>query len=331
MSRIVACWLVCLAVQGCAHTAQITVWQPAAADSRELGHVVVLPFTGESGDTVSASLTSRLEKGNVYHVVDRTELPMVSLVSLGEKNPGQYEKQAIAAARKAQVDGLIFGHVYLYQCDLLDVPNSEIAPPRRFGPERVFGDSPYQDRESSWLVGTVGIEYRLIDTTTGEERASGKVVREFREQNKPLRDLPSKDTVLANLVEECLDDVEKHLTPHKQTAQVKLATCDWSLHGRPEVRQGCAAAEKGKWREAEAKWQEALTFDAENHAALYNLGVAAANRLDYDAAEDYIMRAIRTKHCDCYETGLSQIRRHRDDYEKAQTQRAKDSSSLTRS
>ncbi len=75
MSRIVACWLFCLAAGGCAHTAQITVWQPAAADSRELGQVVVLPFTGEHGDVVSSSLTARLEKGSVYHVVDRTELP----------------------------------------------------------------------------------------------------------------------------------------------------------------------------------------------------------------------------------------------------------------
>lgn len=324
MSRIVACWLLCLAGVGCAHTAQITVWQPAAADSRELGQVVVLPFTGDHGDLVAASLTSRLERGKVYQVVDRTELPMVSLVSLSEKQPGNYEKQALAAARKARVEGLLFGHVFLYDCEVRTVPNSDVLAPRRFGPERVFGTSPYQEHESEWLVGNVGVEYRLLDTETGEERASGKVIREFREPRKALKDLPSRDTVLTNLVEECLDDVEKHLTPHKQTAHVRLATCDWSLHGRPEVRQGCAAAEKGKWRDAEAKWQEALTYDAENHAALYNLGVAAANKLEYDAAEEYIMRAIRIKHCDCYETGLSQIRRHREDFEKSQTQRSTD-------
>lgn len=322
MSRFVACWLLCLSGMGCAHTAQITVWQPASADARELGHVVVLPFTGEQGDLVSSSLTARLDQGSVYQVVDRTELPMVAQVSLSEKQPGEYEKQALAAARKTHVDGLIFGHVFLHECEVRSVANAEVLPPRRFGPERMFGNSPYQERETEWMIGTVGLEYRLIDAKTGEERASGKVVRDFREARKVGKELPEKDVVLANLVEECLDDVERHLTPHKQTTQIKLATCDWTLHGRPEVRQGCAAAEKGKWRDAEAKWNEALKYDPENHAALYNLGVAAANRLDYEKSEELIMQAIRTKHCDCYETGLSQIRRHREDFDKAQGQQA---------
>lgn len=323
MSRVAAIWLLTLAVTGCAHTARITVWQPASADSRELGQVVVMPFTGQNGDVVSAGLTSRLERGSVYQIVDRTDLPMVAQVSLSEKAPGEYEQQALAAARKTHVDGLIFGHVFLYECEVRSVANGEVLPTRRFGPERMFGNSPYQERETDWMIGTVGVEYRLLDARTGEERASGRVVRDFREP-KGRKELPAQDTVLANLVQECLDDVEQHLTPHKQTAQVKLATCDWKLHGRPEVRQGCAAAEKGKWREAEEHWNEALEVDPQNHAALYNLGIAAANRQDYDRAEELIMEAIRTTHCDCYETGLSQIRRYREDYEKAQVQRSQD-------
>jgi tetratricopeptide (TPR) repeat protein len=322
MSRIIACWLISLTVTGCAHNAKITVWQPAAADARQLGRVVVMPFTGENGNAVAAGLTSRLDRGRVYDVIDRTELPMIAQVSLDDRDPADYQQAAAVAARKAGADGVVFGHIFAYECETRVAPNSDYMGPRRFGPERFAGTSPYQERVSEWMVARVGLEYRLVDSESGEERASGKVIREYNEPKKFAADV-SREEVLSELVEECLDEVEQHLTPHKQTTSVKLAGNDWSVRGRPEVRQGCVAAERGRWREAETKWQEALALDEDNHAALYNLGIAAANRLDYEESEDLIMRAIRIKHCDCYEQGLSQIRRHREDYERAESQQAK--------
>ncbi|MHC5079811.1 MAG: TPR end-of-group domain-containing protein [Planctomycetota bacterium] len=58
-------------------------------------------------------------------------------------------------------------------------------------------------------------------------------------------------------------------------------------------REGCRLMEKGKFAEAEAKFNEILELDPGNNIALYNLACSRSLQGDIDAAFDYLKAAIR--------------------------------------
>ena len=314
-----------IAACGCAHTAPITAWQPAAIDVSGLNHVVVLGFSGEHGDAVASALTSELWENEFYTLVDRSELQPVMQAGFDADAPADVNS-LIEPAKAAGIDGIIVGDVVEYRCDDRVFESTEVGFLNRSkedstGEEDLNGFGLSQ-KQTLQREATVTIAFRLVDVNTGEVRASKRVSKHFDGQ---LIDgqgtLPPSGAILDDLLTECVDEIVQMLAPHSVPCSMKLATCDWFTRGRRHVARGVKAAENGDWDTAREEWQAALDKNPENDAALFNLALAAAADANFEEAEEFAMEALRLRHKPCYAKGVEEIRRHRTAFEEASQQR----------
>ena len=132
---------------------------------------------------------------------------------------------------------------------------------------------------------------------------------------------PSQEELINQLTETCLEEFVRMLAPHRRPCEMELASCEFWVKGRQEVRAGTKWALAGDWSRAEENWRQAIAVNPHNHAALFNLSIAAARRQDYSTAETYALSALRVEHKDCYTAGLEQIRERRKACEQATAQR----------
>lgn len=311
---------------GCGHTAVVQSWQPAEVDVAGINRVAVMDFSGETGSAVALALAGRLWENEFYRVVDRTEL-MGRIQTAGyEDSQSIPPGDVLQLAKSAGLDGIILGDVLEFHCED-DVRRSTEFRWRSTSddePEsRSFGRSVgFQRKEKMVRKGNVTIAFRLVDVKTGEVRASREVTREFRGEKLDDGDeLPAPREVLATLTRQCLDDVVEMLAPHETECHIRLATCDFWTKCRGEVRRGVRLAEQGEWEQARQAWLRVVELDPENHAALFNLAVAAAHLQDYCEAEDFAMQSLRIQHKECYTRGLESIRRQRTAFERSREQR----------
>jgi hypothetical protein len=316
-------WLACLWWCGCAHTATVTYWRPAELNAPGLHRLAVAPFAGAHGDEIAGLLESRLWEEDAYSVADRSELGPAILTAGFPHDEIEGSGQLMTAAQRAGIDGIIEGEVLVYG---VFTSNSHGAEPRRARLEdqqTTVTRLPrigIPDQESPAGAARVELSLRLIDTLTGEVCASRHIRRESEtgvRAGSPLSD----DEFLDELTRDCLEEFMGVLVPQSATAEIRLASGEWYRSGSRDIRHGIRLARQGRWGEAEVLWQQVLERDPGNHATLYNLAVAAGQRQDFAAAEDYAMQALRAHHTDCYAKGLDQLRQFRADSDRIARQR----------
>lgn len=322
--RSVFLLLVTCLTTGCAQTAVVQCWEPAEIDVTGVNRIVVADFTGEQGEAISAALSASLWENEFYTVVDRSELkPGIRTASFSERPTIQ---EVLSRAQAAGIDGVILGSVIEHRCDDQILGSTDL---------NLFQDEADQDGvttrsngltvESNEILlreGTVTIAFRLVDSETGEIRASQQISRHYsgRMENGEGT-LPTSGEVLEKLRNQCVNDVVQMLAPHEMSCEIKLATCDFWSKGARDVKIALELASKGDWEGAERHWHEALTKNPENHAAMFNLSIAAARRQEYDIAEQYVLDALRLEHKKCYTQGLETIRERRTAWMRANDQR----------
>ena len=316
---VLICW------SGCAHVAQVTTLQPATVDVSGMSRVAVMDFSGEHGSAVATNLSGRLWENQFYTVVDRSEIRS-PVQQASFQNGSSQLSQVLSPARDAGVDGVILGEVVEYRCDDEVLQSTSV----NFHKDDVKHNDHDHDhtgfgvdhQETLLREGTVTIAFRLVDVSTGEVRASKQVSKHYEGRSINGDDqLPPKGEVLDQLTQQCLDEIIAMLAPHETTCEIELATCDIWTRGRSDVKAGVGFAKKGEWEKAEARWQSAVDSNPENHAALFNLSVAAMQKQNYAEAEDLAMKAVRIEHKCCYANGLEVIRERRMLSEKAQQQK----------
>ena len=275
---------------------------------------------------MASVLASELWENRFYTVVDRSEL--ASEIQQAGFSEGDEESldDLLLAARQAGLDGIIFGEVLEYRCEDATARNTNWRLPGTAegtdSEESRRSWLGFETKEASVRQGTVTVAFRLVDVKSGEIRASRKVTHRFsKEHADGQSEFPNEDEILADLSQQCLDDIVHMLAPHCDSCHVELSLCDIWTKGRRDVKHGIELALQGDWKAAEDAWHRALRKDPENHAALFNLAVAAAERQDFAAAEDLAMQALRVQHKDCYAKGLETIRANRDAFEKSEDQR----------
>ena len=283
-------WLACVLSCGCAQTAKVTYWRPAEVGAPGLQRLAVMPFAGERGADFAGLLESRLWDEDTYTVVDQSELGPAILPAAFPQEEISDWPQFVAAAQQAGVDGIILGEVL------------EIGVGRSLRDARV------------------ALSLQLIDARSGEVCASREIRREgaVRTGEGPP---PSEEEVLNQLAQGCLEEFMGLLVAQPATAEVGLAAGEWYGASALKIRRGIRLARQGRWDDAEVLWHEVLSRNPTNHAALYNLAVAAGQRQDFVAAEDYAMQALRQRHTDCYAKGLDQLRQFRADADRIARQR----------
>jgi tetratricopeptide (TPR) repeat protein len=301
---------------GCVRTAVVQFWQPAAIDVGHVNRIAVTEFSGDQGRAVTSALRSRLyqnefeivslpmESGREYHLVSH---------SRGDDAEDRFQ-QLLASARKERAEGILTGSVIEYRCEDRHARKAIVSEGPGEG-KQSFLPSAARSRESREILireGVVTIEFRLVDAETGDVTFSKRFTHRYSgEGPNDGEGLPTQTEVLNDLTQQCLTDVMAMLAPQAATAEIQLANCDVWTRGRREVKEGNRLAEAGKWKEAVEHWEAALAISPNNHAALFNLAIAADHRQEYDVAEELAMQALRLQHKTCYTDGLAKIREHR--------------------
>ncbi len=251
--------------------------------------VAVLPFEGEWGTRVSEEVSDAFSASGAYTIMGIDSLPLADGVKgRGEAAPAL--DQVLIAARQADIDAVLTGTIV-----------SEEAEPLPSEKRVSWGFSP----KSSPVRNSMTVEYRLIDTRTGETLSQNRIICHGQESQTPTEDTPD------SLIQRCGLEVVSGLTPQCENCSMALASCRWTVQGALSVRRGVRAAERDDWDSAVSHWQAALKVNPQNDAAIFNLALAAASQSDFEKAEELALEAIRIHHSDCYETGLEQIRKQR--------------------
>ena len=170
--------------------------------------------------------------------------------------------------------------------------------------------------ETTGNSNSLTVQYRLIDTRTGESLCRNEVSCLINEAESRA----PADEAQQSLIQRCGYELVSQLTPQCGACSIKLATPGWTERGSISTRKGIRAAEKGQWQEAIAYWENARRANPQSDSAIFNLAIAAASQNNYDEAEELAMEAIRLRHSDCYEAGLERIRQQRTQYETAAAQ-----------
>jgi len=309
-------------------TAIVKFYEPAAIDVSSMNRIVVLEFEGEQGKSVANSLSGQLWQNEFYTVVDRSELShelQLAAFEQSEEKSHRYH-EFLAPARNKGIDGVIMGEVREYRCEDKHVRRTSFSASNgggMIGSNRAMGTGiGLEFRENLVREAVVTMAFRLVDVETGEIRASREVSHKLSEERELASGKQvSQSEVLNRLTQECLDEIVGMLAPHEATSQIQLAVCDVWTKGRRDVKEGNQQAVRGNWEQAEHHWQTALQIEPNNHAALFNLAIAADHRHEYAVAEELAMQALRLQHKTCYTEGLDKIRTHRNATEKAAEQR----------
>ena len=288
--------LLLVTASGCAHMAKIPMWSPAVAQIEGVKTVAVLPFEGEWGTRVAEEVSDAISESGTYTIIGVDSLPTIQTASLGGAAPAF--DQVLVAARQADIDAVLTGTIV-----------AEESSPRDSGSRWGF------PRQTSPAHSSMTVEYRLIDTRTGETLSQNRISCLEPESRTPI------DTTHETLIQRCGLEVVSQLTPQCGDCSIALANCGWTVRGGYSVRKGVRAAEQGDWDSAVTAWESALRANPENDAALFNLALAAASQSEFEKAEELALEAIRIQHSDCYETGLEQIRKQRSQFESASQQR----------
>jgi tetratricopeptide (TPR) repeat protein len=290
--------LACLLLDGCAHTAQVAYWSPGELTGSQTPTVAVIPFRGEQGRHIASLLESRLAEEQGCLVADATELGQAVIAAGYPAGEPAELPQILADAQSAGVDRMIIGEVLERHCA-----------------ERSGGFN----GGTTIHAGAVRIAFRLVDAKTGSVRVEREI---GRRAERRVADGGSADDLLRELTEEAVDEFVAALLPRPEAAQVELAVGDWYTPGGWGVRRGARLARQGAWDEAVLAWERVLSRHPDSDAALFNLAIAAGQRQDFCAAEDYAMQALRLRHTDCYARGLEQLRQFQADYDRIERLRS---------
>lgn len=319
--------LLCVLVgSGCQHCCQYQALEPARTSLPGVNRVAVVNFGGDNGPAVAAALSARLWNADFHTLVDSSQFNPIRTASHSSAGGPTDANVILAAAREAQVDGVLMGDVIEYRCEDQNLTSTHFG----FGQSEAANGRyhaegmgiHFSSEDTLIREGTVTVSYKLVNPETGELLATDTVSRSFEGRLvNGNGTLPSQGEVLDNLLSECASEIVAALAPHEVSVEVELVTRSWWQSGSRIVRRGVDDAESGDWDAAESAWNEALEEDPENDAALFNLAWLAARNRKFETAEELAMQALCIRYRDEYATGLEEIRRQRDEFVEAQRQR----------
>jgi hypothetical protein len=273
------------------------VWRPAEMDIFGLERLTVLDFEGEhqSGKIARAALQSQLFENKYYTLVDQAELARVRPVTTPDGAPDL--PAALEAAKVMGVDAILCGQVVSYNV-LDDLQTDHHLELGGAVSKSTKGDASsvgvgLDSTQTLTREASVSVAVKLIDVRTGQIRAARQFAHTFHGKRvNGQGDLPPREAILTKLLGECSHDVIKLIAPHYLPQEVTLARQFYGK-GLGELRSGNKFASKGQWKEAEGVWQTSLRENPQNHAAHFNLALAAEARQDYPAAIQHVDAAIK--------------------------------------
>jgi tetratricopeptide (TPR) repeat protein len=271
---------------GCAPQARLMVLRPAEIDLTGIQRLAIAPVTGKpEGSTLAREqLAAALSKSPSYALVDlpaRADVQQASFTegsSAGDHDSGQSlsEPILVESARQAGADAVLLARIVHY-----DTGSASSAGEAGGGLGRLFGPS-----QLTLQPPRVTLQLRLVDAQTGNLTAEREISKTHRS-----RDAVDGEAMRQELLARCIAELSQTMTAHYEPLEVELAR-QWWGNGLSAQRRGNSLALADDWPGAEAAWQEALTGNPRNHAALHNLAIAAFARGDMAQSRQLLERAL---------------------------------------
>jgi len=323
------CWAVLTAaICGCAHRGTLLVWEPAAIDVTGLRRLAVLEFRGpeSSGQIARHAVVTQLRSNGFYQLVDPSAVLGQGPLEEGRLSgtAGDLPPEVLAAFRRANVDAVLMGEVLSYRAgDFAEDHHLGLANlvqrAGRWG-DQLMAVALRTDHTTTADV-TVSLAFQLVETSTGRVLAARHSSYTQRgELRGGHRYLPAPEAALADCLHRCARDTVHLIAPHQVPVEVVLAKEGFGKAARL-IRRGNQAAARGDWDSAASNWRAALEVDQENHAALYNLGIAHEAKYRFEEAEVLFAKAYSIGRRPLYAQALRRVKRNWEDYRIALAQR----------
>ncbi len=291
---------------GCATTARIQLdrWHAVEFDVQGVDRLAVLRFAGkqEVADAVRAQVLSEVERGGFYTVVDEG-----TALRLGENaaylGPAEEMKLAVVQAREAGIDALLAANL-----------RGRVEDGGLAG--GVFG--------TGVPAIVVKLSYDLIHVPTGRILAQRSITKSYEGESADTDDVSAvTEEVARRLAMECGSALVAEITAHPESFEVSLASSSWPSGGAAQVVEGNQSAEDGDWTKAIDHWHAALKETPENHAAMYNLGIAFERAADHEGAAHWYSKAVAQKDSERYQLALDRVEQGGEEFRLAQVQVAR--------
>jgi len=260
--------------------------RPATVYVEGFRRIAVLDFQGEQGALASQLVQQELQHTGRFVLIPQVALQAAAREPLQDSSGRVKQYIAVEAAQRLQADALLLGTVIR-----LD--------------SRINGgfkiDSPTAGAQ---------LQYELVEARTGFLRDTNTL----RWETFVGREKSAIEPSLAI----CARQLARRLAPHDEPIEVPLAVWGWR-QGLVDERNSWAA--NGDWEQAKRCWHDALASESKNHAAIYNLGVAAEARGDFASAHALYQQAAEVQSDNRYLVGIERAVRRGEQIQLAQQQR----------
>lgn len=293
----------------CAPRAKLQVWRPAEHDLGSLRKLAILDFSGPEGKKVGAAVAARFATHPRYSLASPEEQDRIQS-SLANSDGEPDLTTARDAARQLGVDAILTGQVVRLQLadDAGRTPAEPVGGADLIDPGSLLGAwGPTFNSSSTARQPTLTLTVKLLDVHSGELRSARQTSHKYHGPTTKNGAGVDHEPMLQSLIAACARDIEAELAPHLAREEVVLAR-QYFGNGLTALRRGNQLAVAGNWAEAEQAWREARKRNPRNHAALFNLSLAAAARQDYPQAIKLSTDAIAAFPSTLYHDGLARLR-----------------------
>ncbi|MCA9248330.1 MAG: hypothetical protein KDA42_14485 [Planctomycetales bacterium] len=281
--------LVTAACAGCASPmATLQVWRPPHIAIDDFHRVAVLPLAGpaEIARPVRQTLCSNMQVDGLYQFIEDENETGIPGNDLYEPGPNVNRIAAVKHGQRLGADVVLAGWVAI--------------EPSSSGESFVSSTFLSQPKQS------VVLQVQMIDARSGALRLTEQVAAEISTPLASGSEAEVRSSLVA-AIESLAREASDLLRPHLDEVEVPLASNPIGTAAR-QIVQGNELARRGQWHAAKALWQVALADDPENHAALYNVGLAYEAMGEYGLAEQHFLHAKRISAQSAYDLAIERCR-----------------------
>jgi tetratricopeptide (TPR) repeat protein len=317
--------VIILAITGCTTSVSYNKQMPAELEIQDVQSVAVADFDGmpQSGCIIASKVAAGIVDGRHYRLFEREKLGRI-LEEHDMYGQGVGIDPTTTRQLKLQgVDALVFGIVDAYN---ISDQRGTNALEKKVGTgqyRRVAfkdpktGETRYREEEITKTVlwnrpyvlreGTVGVTFRMANTSTGEIVAVEAMTANFSKrawQDEVTEKLPSKDALLDTLASQVVRRFLNKIQPHSVRAKI-----DFEKTGDPHNKLGITYAKNGLWDKALAEFERASHGQPHDPSAFYNLSMAYYALGEHAMAAGLVEKAITLDPKNKYISALGMIRR----------------------
>lgn len=290
LQRFGLAWALSVALisTGCSSTASFRQLRPARVEpSFHRLAVVNVPGHQEAAGEAGAIVWGRLQESGRYQLVSLERLQQASRAPILHQDRTLNSAALLDAAGRAGVDGILTTRVRFVESDGTLYGSKSF----RFGDPKIVAE----------------LKYELIDAGSGTVIARNRVQSDsYVVESSDGSDPGSEGRVMSDAARQIGQRAAEELLPHEAVVEVELAY-QMVGSGAGDVRSGIAAAEDGDWQLARRHFSAAVEADGNNHAALYNLGLACEATGDLLQARRAYESALSLKPEDDYQQALTRL------------------------